>query len=390
MMMTRLRSALPLVTLVASGVTASHAQEPDLIIQGDYFANVKHITTRDGHLFVVDAQARSVQVFDERGGLRRVIGREGQGPLEFRLPDRLGWLGDTLWVRDTGNQRFALIHADSEVATVPLSYPMDPPHEALPPMGWGEWLLQGGGLVIAPLAPWNVLAQGIVTSLPQFLLDRTGARPRILIERDVRGEVYGLIPSARSAAGGMYSLHPFARGDFLTVAPDGSAIFVLNRAEYRITKYSSDGLELWTRSYPFERRDARTAIAEFASFMDDLLGASVEEQGFASRAAFRRTLERELATTTHWPPVSGAVAAADGFLWIRREAPASSIYFASEDQAPGVVRWELIDPDGRRVSTMRLPVRFEGLHAEAGAIWGVLRNELGVPSVVRYRVERSE
>lgn len=376
-------AALGLIVCVA----IAQGQEPELRIASDDFREVASITVREGHVYVADKAARAVFVFDERGAPVRVIGREGRGPMEFRRPDRLGWLGDTLWVRDTANQRFTLIDSGSEVGTVPLSYQIDPSHEHLPPVGWGEWLLTGGALVIAPIAPWNILAQGHVISLPHIYRHRDDSVNRILFERDVRHEVYGFRPQGAAVTEGMFAYHPFASGDVVTVPSDGSTIYIVNRGEYRVTRMSPSGRVLWSRRYPFDRRPADTAIEEFASFMVDLMG-DAQKRGFSSPVAFRRAVEDGLTVPEHLPPVSTALAAPDGSLWVRREAAGSSIYFASPSQVPGQVEWDLLDADGHIVGLTRLPIRFEALHAEGDAIWGVLRDEMGVPTVVKYRLNR--
>lgn len=50
-------------------------------------------------------QHREVMVFTPEGDLVRRIGREGDGPGEFRSPGTVGWHGDTLWVIDAVSQR---------------------------------------------------------------------------------------------------------------------------------------------------------------------------------------------------------------------------------------------------------------------------------------------
>lgn len=62
---------------------------------------------RDGRIFVADAQADTVRVFDPDGVFLISIGRGGQGPGEFSRPCCLGFGSDgRLWVRDTGNSRY--------------------------------------------------------------------------------------------------------------------------------------------------------------------------------------------------------------------------------------------------------------------------------------------
>jgi len=61
-----------------------------------------------GRTYVADANAVEVRVFDDAGVHVGRIGTEGAGPGEFRTPQSIGWLGDTLAVLDPGNARLGL------------------------------------------------------------------------------------------------------------------------------------------------------------------------------------------------------------------------------------------------------------------------------------------
>jgi hypothetical protein len=65
----------------------------------------------DGTIAVLDNGTTNVRVFDGSGVHLRTIGREGQGPGEFRTPHLAGFVGhDTLVIIDQGNDRFTLVH----------------------------------------------------------------------------------------------------------------------------------------------------------------------------------------------------------------------------------------------------------------------------------------
>lgn len=72
------------------------------------------ISDSDGNIYVADAQAREIRVFDASGGLVRRIGRSGSGPGEFMTLQSIGWLGDTLVVLDAGNARVGLMSRTGE------------------------------------------------------------------------------------------------------------------------------------------------------------------------------------------------------------------------------------------------------------------------------------
>lgn len=61
-----------------------------------------------GLLYIADAGANSILVFDSAGTLRTSIGHEGAGPGELQAPRSLQAGGDSLRLLDAGNARFAV------------------------------------------------------------------------------------------------------------------------------------------------------------------------------------------------------------------------------------------------------------------------------------------
>lgn len=71
----------------------------------------------DGRVVVADARERILQVLDFRTGEARPIGREGEGPREWRLPMRVYPLpGDSTLVWDVGNMRYLVLGPDASPA----------------------------------------------------------------------------------------------------------------------------------------------------------------------------------------------------------------------------------------------------------------------------------
>jgi sugar lactone lactonase YvrE len=60
-------------------------------------------------LFVADAYAHEIKVFDVAGNLIETIGRRGDGPGEFNYPSHVALAGDDLYVTDTMNSRVQVI-----------------------------------------------------------------------------------------------------------------------------------------------------------------------------------------------------------------------------------------------------------------------------------------
>jgi len=70
-------------------------------------------------------------------------------------------------------------------------------------------------------------------------------------------------------------------------------------------------------------------------------------------------------------------------------APSSSAWDRSASRiATGIAALALLSiPDGTPEMSVRLPEGFRGIFARGSRIWGSIQDALGVPYVVRYRVE---
>lgn len=74
----------------------------------------------EGSIYVLETQDRQVRVYDGEGQLIRRIGREGEGPGEFRSPSLIGLRQDTLAVADLNLARIILFLRTGELlGTVP-------------------------------------------------------------------------------------------------------------------------------------------------------------------------------------------------------------------------------------------------------------------------------
>lgn len=102
----------------------------------------------DGRVYVSDSQANGVHVFDASGRHVRTIGREGEGPVEFRRLGDLQTFGDTLVVVDAGNGRLQLLSPEGELFAA----------RKAPPTSYFLTVGRGGLLVRSMLGIDSVLA----------------------------------------------------------------------------------------------------------------------------------------------------------------------------------------------------------------------------------------
>ena len=66
-----------------------------------------YLVTDSGQIFVSDPQYSRILILDRDTGNWKTVGRKGQGPGEFLLPDRLNVVGDSLLVWDRLNERMS-------------------------------------------------------------------------------------------------------------------------------------------------------------------------------------------------------------------------------------------------------------------------------------------
>ncbi|MEP6832092.1 MAG: hypothetical protein ABJB74_01810 [Gemmatimonas sp.] len=69
---------------------------------------------KNGRVAIADAKAKSVVVADSMGRALPALGRTGAGPAEYRSPQALATIGDTIAVLDPGNARIGLFNTKGE------------------------------------------------------------------------------------------------------------------------------------------------------------------------------------------------------------------------------------------------------------------------------------
>lgn len=62
-----------------------------------------------GRLAISQVQDGTLRIFAPNGAPMATVGRKGSGPGEFRTINRIGWVGDTVWVVDNLNHRLTFI-----------------------------------------------------------------------------------------------------------------------------------------------------------------------------------------------------------------------------------------------------------------------------------------
>lgn len=304
---------------------------------GFVFVSAAHWVS-EGRILVADARQRRLQLYDSSGRHLRTIGRDGDGPGEFRGMMTVSVVGDTIGVWDLSARRFSLLTIDSGfrrvVPTPQKPSDLDTPREI--------WITSG----LRPLTYWlsaewpGPLPQSMRIRKWQFIgqLSLSDSEARTLSSSATFNGPYSG-QSARGDARQLYSNLPF-------IAP----------AAERVAYGSGETFEVRVAD-----RDLATQQIIRWSLADETLSdtevANAREQLFASlppgapRAKIEEAVNNIVATEL-LPKVRPAISRAlwddAGRLWLGRfDAPVRGLAEASD--------WVILDNTSRPVGRVRLP-----------------------------------
>lgn len=306
---------------------------------------------QDGSIYVADAGRNQVMVYDAAGRFRRAIGREGDGPGEFRHAAQLGWSEGQLVVLDRSARRLSYFTADGELArdTALRDLP------ALSRIAWlapGHLLLQVGPLWNSPPIP-GFHGVGRLVHLP-LAGDR---QQRTLLEwSDSAATVHiaepGLSLGAQVPFGAQAAWASDARG----------TLYFSPGREYRILAYDTAGA--------LRREITRT-------FEEVRVTARERDSILASLGHYDRRLRERLRIPAAKPPVRGLQVDDRGRLWV---------WTATAAESAGR-RWEVFDTAGIFRFAVLVPPDLQVMRVRGSSLLGTSRDSLGVVRVERHRYQ---
>lgn len=324
-----------------------------------------------GRAFAIQALEGSVRVFEPDGSPTDTLGTRGEGPGEFLLPTRLGFVGDTLWVEDTRLRRVSLFAPNG-------SHVRDVPRPDPPSLGDGET-----GRFVGFAEGWSEL----FTASPGFRSDLAGTRhpfPFMVRRPDgttdtlaFRDVAHGRMAFLDAGPGGqvrsmeMFS-QPFSDVTLWDVAgPEGPLALVDRRpaadaesAAYRVTSVGLEGDTLYTREISYTPRRVDPTV------VDSILRA------FRRSGHDEEAVREQIFLPDFEPPVDDVVVGEDGSAWIARSATDADS-----------TSWDVVGPSGSLRARVRTSRRLRIYALDGDAVWGVIADELDVPYIVRYRIE---
>ncbi len=326
----------------------------------------------EGRLYVVQGMEGTVTVLNPDGTLHEVFGGKGEGPGEFLSASGVGWLGDTLWVRDMAQGRLSFFH-EGELARTSRAVPVR--REPGQYIG-SQWLMADGSYFT--ILSWRFERPAghpdnyfpIVRTTPEGESERVVARLkehfpfRLVIEH---GDGY----STGSPFFQDFPLHSWnASGERMAILdrPFGEGA----QASLQLTVLGASGDTIYSREY---RVDVEPLTNDQ---WDQKLRTAWDRR--PDRPYSFQDMENASRRPDHWSSATQVVVGSDLSIWIALvDLP------WREDR-----EWVALDPEGEPLFKVVLPRDFALTTASGDLLWGVWADELDVQHVQRYQLGESE
>jgi hypothetical protein len=326
----------------------------------------------DGRVFASEPTVVRVVVFGPDGAYRHTIGRRGQGPGEFRSPGNLSWRGDTLAVLDVLSGISLMTAEGVFLGRISFTIQEVQPTPVLP-----VFLLADGSVASFALPYTGAILRGELTHQVWIKASRDGIVLDTLALESLVGQYYEVrVGGERSATG----THPLPSNALIAIPPDGSSLVAVDRrpaheaegATFQVLRIGLDGDTIASRALPYDPVPVTSAQVDS---MATSLANRWAENFQLTPARVAAEIRDQLDWPSFRPPVTQVLADTRGRVWIRREVGV---------EAGDSVRWEVLDAALQRVGYTLLPADLEVKVFDGGTLYGVVRDALGVPSIIRY------
>lgn len=382
----RFRLSTAFITCMLSAVGNVQAQDTahlvltqDLRIDGhaNVLVAIDHLAvSRAGEIVVSQAQDRAIRFFSSAGAPIGSVGREGEGPGEFRAIARMGFVADTLWVHDGRLRRFTLISQAREVLrSVPaigFARPAPADEARIPAFRtvYPQTLYPDGSVLASAHGADGPAAGDFDPRAVTYVrVARDGTITRVVTTwREGRSDFYTTV------GGGAGGTFPFAIRPLHDVADDGSrSVLAMVSVEgqqsgmFRVITFDAVGDTIYSRRYPVDGVPIPRSVADSAIDARARVFANPDTQAEYRRQAYVPPI---------YPPLAGLVSGRDATLWIRLR------------DRDGRRPYMVLDSAGVVIATTDVPNNVEIRVADLSNVWAVETDEFDVQSIVRYRVAR--
>lgn len=324
----------------------------------------------DGRILIGQPNDKVVLVFSPDGELTGRIGREGEGPGEFRWISSLGWFGDSLWVSDIRGRRITVFDPGFSVMRTEPTPMAGVPVPYVP--GKLMLLADGSFLHIPAIASHLFSTFGetpppipITRHFPDSSIETFAELPidQVAVRVDLGG--------ARATIG-----RPFARGSLLAVSPNGHLVGFAETMEggehatgvlvrvHDVTSGRFSTLSTEVETIPLTGKIREEAIEKVL----DRLGEINDRPSYAH-------VEAALNLPSNLPAVSKIILSDGGSVFLRLSEVSNS--------------WLILREEGQEVE-LKLPVGEDLEFVSESALVTVSEDEFGLPSIRQYSWEVEE
>jgi hypothetical protein len=318
----------------------------------------------DSLVVVADGGARQIRYFSLRGTHLRTVGRQGNGPGEFRLIEWMGARRDTVVVWDPFGSRITVLGPGGTVARiVSVSAAAGKSYRGIGLLGDGSLLLREPDDREVPDGESAATAryQRVSTS-DGARLDRIG--PYALGERFTKFEGRNWVSEWVI----------FGKRGIITTAPQG--IFTGTSDRFEMTLLGNDGHVVRAIGRPHHPRPASKADVEAA--LEQRRSGSDLQSVSPTMAQIERELFTRLPHRDTLPAFTRALVDGGGNLWMEE--------FRIDPDAEGT--WSVFDPGGRWLGQVQTPAGVKVMSIARDAMVGVTTDEDDVERVVIYPLIR--
>lgn len=335
-----------------------------------------------GHVIALGKDDSRVVEFDAEGAFVRTVASEGDGPGEVQLPHFTGYLGDTLWIVDSGLRRATLFLDGRVVRTARVEIPGNLPETIDDFLGSPfapavPYLLIDGNMVGRPVPDDMALEQQPGEEAPWPLYHISGsdtviiAAPRI---GRVRSRVQVLprgwtrLPKPAQLAPLFDVSNNSSFWALVTQTPGDEGTFEVTVLFGDVEANRRDTLRMTLRGPRLEEPDRTAYAREWAERLQ--LNPAISEGVDAVMERIRAQVDFPRIA----PPFSGVMVGDDGSIWLRSGKLSR--------------RFEWLRVSGESRDLVILPVEAELHVGDERALFGITRDDLGLHWVVSFSLER--